>query len=109
MKKISSAKLAGWMSCAPSRIRRLEGSRPDGRLCTLNGVTQVQRLAQVTDAGMVRIHRSVVVNVAHIVELRQCVTGVYLVRVSGGKKYTITRTYKNNLRFLADIWLSTEI
>jgi hypothetical protein len=26
-----------------------------------------------------------------------------LVRVSGGKKYTITRTYKNNLRFLADI------
>ena len=32
-----------------------------------------------------------------------------LVRVSGGMKYTITRTYKNNLRFLADIWLSTEI
>ena len=32
-----------------------------------------------------------------------------LVRVSGGKKYTITRTYKNNLRFLADIWLGTEI
>lgn len=49
------------------RIQRLEGSRPDGRLCTLNGVTQVQRFAQVTDAGMVRIHRSVVLNVAHIV------------------------------------------
>ena len=32
-----------------------------------------------------------------------------LVRVSGGKKYTITRTYKNNLRFLADIWLGTKI
>jgi hypothetical protein len=32
-----------------------------------------------------------------------------LVRVSGGKKYTITRAYKNNLRFLAGIWLSTEI
>jgi hypothetical protein len=31
------------------------------------------------------------------------------VRVSGCKKYTITRTYKNNLRFLADIWLGTEI
>ena len=48
-------------------------------------------------------------NVAHIEELRRCVTGMYLVRVSSGKKYTITRTYKNNLRFLADIWLSTEI
>ena len=33
---------------------------------------------------------------------------MYLVRVSSGKKYTITRTYKNNLRFLADIWLGTE-
>ena len=34
---------------------------------------------------------------------------VYLVRVSGGKEYTITRTYKNNLRFPTDIWLGVEI
>jgi hypothetical protein len=60
-------------------------------------------------AGFVRIHRSVVVNLAHSEELRRCVTGVYLVRVSDGKKYTITRAYKNNLRFLADIWLGIEI
>jgi hypothetical protein len=59
--------------------------------------------------GFVRIHRSVVVNVAHIEGLRRCVTCVYLVRVSGCKRYTITRTYKDNLRFLADVWLGTEI
>jgi DNA-binding LytR/AlgR family response regulator len=58
---------------------------------------------------MLRTHRSVVVNVAHIEELRQCVTGVYLVQVSGGEKYTITGTCKNNLKFLAGIWLGTEI
>lgn len=40
--------------------------------------------------------------------LKRYVAGMYLVRVSGGKKYTITRTYKNNLRFLADIWLGAE-
>jgi hypothetical protein len=50
--------------------------------------------------GLPRFH---IMNVAHIEELRRCVTGVYVVRVSGGKKYTITRAYKNNLRFLADI------
>jgi DNA-binding LytR/AlgR family response regulator len=59
--------------------------------------------------GFVRIHRSVVVNLAHIDDLRRCVTDVYLVRVSGGKKYTIIRPFKNNLRFLAEIWLGTEI
>jgi DNA-binding LytR/AlgR family response regulator len=49
------------------------------------------------------------VNVAYIEELRRSVTGVYLLRVSGGKEYSITRTYKNNLRFLAESWLGTEI
>jgi len=44
--------------------------------------------------GFVRIHRSVVVNAAHIEELRRCVTGVDLVRVSGGKKCTMTHNYK---------------
>lgn len=56
--------------------------------------------------GFVRIHRCVLVNIAYIEELRRSVTGVYLLRVSGGKEYTITRTYKNNLRFLAESCLA---
>jgi two-component system LytT family response regulator len=59
--------------------------------------------------GFVRIHRCVLVNKAYIEELRRCVTGAYVLRISGGKEYTITRTYKNNLRFLAESWLGTDI
>lgn len=59
--------------------------------------------------GFVRIHRCVLVNTAYIEELRRCTTGGYLLRISGGKEYTITRTYKDNLKFLAESWLGTEI
>jgi DNA-binding LytR/AlgR family response regulator len=59
--------------------------------------------------GFVRVHRCVLVNRAYIEELRRCATGVYLLRVSGGKEYTITRTYRENLRRLAESWLGTEI
>jgi two-component system, LytTR family, response regulator len=59
--------------------------------------------------GFVQIHRGVLVNRVYIEELRRCATRAYLVRVSGGKEYTITRTYKDNLRRLADSWLGTEV
>ena len=59
--------------------------------------------------GFVRIHRCVLVNKACIEELRRCAAGVYLLRVRGSREYTITRTYKKNLRFLAELWLGTEI
>jgi len=35
------------------RIQRLEGSRPEGRLCTLNGVEWVQRFKQVAVIGKI--------------------------------------------------------
>jgi two-component system LytT family response regulator len=59
--------------------------------------------------GFVRIHRCVLVNRVCIEELRRCVTGMYLVRVSGGREYTIARTYKDNVRRLAESWLGAEI
>jgi DNA-binding LytR/AlgR family response regulator len=59
--------------------------------------------------GFVRIHRCVLVNRVYIEELRRCPTGVYLLRVSGGKEYTITRTYRENLRLLAESWLGTAV
>jgi DNA-binding LytR/AlgR family response regulator len=59
--------------------------------------------------GFVRIHRSILVNRVYIEELRRGGNGAYLVRVSGGKEYTITRTYKENLRLLAESWLGAEI
>jgi DNA-binding LytR/AlgR family response regulator len=65
--------------------------------------------AKLNPYGFVRVHRSVLVNIAHVQELRRCDTGAYLLRVSGGKEYPIARTYKENLKFLAASWLGTEI
>jgi DNA-binding LytR/AlgR family response regulator len=49
-----------------------------------------------------RIHRSVVVNISAVEEIQPLPTGEYRLRVKGGKGYLVTRTYKHNLRDLAD-------
>jgi two-component system LytT family response regulator len=58
--------------------------------------------------GFVRIHRSSLVNVAFVEEIQPLPTGEYLLRVRGGKKYTVTRTYKKNLHLLAESWIGTD-
>lgn len=57
--------------------------------------------------GFVRIHRSVLVNGSFVQEIRPCATGEYELRVRGGKEYTVTRTYKKNLKALARFWMGT--
>lgn len=58
--------------------------------------------------GFVRIHRSVLVNTSLVEEIQPLFTGEYRLRVKGGKEYMVTRTYKDNLRFLAHLWLGSE-
>ena len=55
--------------------------------------------------GFIRIHRSVVVNIAAVEEIQPLPTGEYSLRVKGGKKYLLTRTYKHNLRDMAQLWI----
>jgi len=57
--------------------------------------------------GFVRIHRSVIVNRAFVEEITPHPTGEYGLRVKGGKEYTVTRTYKENLRSLAEFWIGS--
>jgi DNA-binding LytR/AlgR family response regulator len=57
--------------------------------------------------GFIRIHRSVLVNIRLVEEIRPLATGEYRLRVEGGKEYTVTRTYKKNLNSLADFWIGT--
>ena len=57
--------------------------------------------------GFIRIHRSVLVNTAFVVEITPYPTGEYGLRVRGGKEYIVTRTYKGNLKSLADFWIGT--
>lgn len=59
--------------------------------------------------GFIRIHRSVLVNSSLVEEIQPWTTGEYRLRVRGGKEYTVTRTYKKNLRFLAQLWLGVEL
>jgi two-component system LytT family response regulator len=58
--------------------------------------------------GFIRIHRSVIVNIAAVEEIQPLSTGEYRLRVKGGKKYLVTRTYKHNLRDLAQLWVGSE-
>ena len=55
--------------------------------------------------GFIRIHRSVLVNASFVEEIRPQMTGEYGLRVKGGREYTVTRTYKRNLKSLADFWI----
>jgi DNA-binding LytR/AlgR family response regulator len=58
--------------------------------------------------GFIRIHRSVVVNISAVEEIKPLPTGEYRLRVKGGKEYLVTRTYKHNLRDLAQLWVGSE-
>jgi DNA-binding LytR/AlgR family response regulator len=58
--------------------------------------------------GFVRIHRSVLVNAALVEEIHPLATGEYVLRVRGGREFTVTRTYKKNLQLLAQLWIGTE-
>jgi DNA-binding LytR/AlgR family response regulator len=59
--------------------------------------------------GFIRIHRSVVVNISAVEEIQRLPTGEYRLRVKGGKEYLVTRTYKHNLRDLAQLWVGSEL
>jgi two-component system LytT family response regulator len=62
---------------------------------------------RLANHGFIRIHRSVLVNTSFVEEIRPLATGEYCLRVEGGKEYTVTRTYRTNLKSLADFWIGT--
>jgi two-component system LytT family response regulator len=55
--------------------------------------------------GFVRIHRSVLVNSAFVASIEPDAGGEYLLRMKTGKEYNVTRTYKSNLKDLAQFWI----
>jgi DNA-binding LytR/AlgR family response regulator len=58
--------------------------------------------------GFIRIHRSVLVNASFVEEVEPCITGEYLLRLRGGTEYTVSRSYKKNLSFLAESWIGID-
>ena len=57
--------------------------------------------------GFVRIHRSVLVNRACILEIRRAAGGEYLLYTSDGIEYRVSRTCMRNLRAIAQVWIGT--
>ena len=57
--------------------------------------------------GFIRIHKSVLVNRSCVEEIYHLQTGMYGLRLKGGRELTVTRTYRQNLKSLADFWLDS--
>ena len=55
--------------------------------------------------GFIRIHRSMLVNATFVEEIKPYSTGEYGLRLKGRQEYRVTRTYKQNLKLLAEFWL----
>jgi DNA-binding LytR/AlgR family response regulator len=55
--------------------------------------------------GFIRIHRCLLVNTSFVEEIHPRTTGEYALRVTGGKELTVSRTYKRNLKFIAQFWI----
>lgn len=69
----------------------------------------ISNLAEkLKEYGFVRIHRSVLVNSAWVEEIFPGPTGEYTLRIAGGKEYMVSRTYKTNLKWLAQSWIGTD-
>ncbi len=71
-----------------------------------------QTMAEIADQlgpeGFIRIHRSVLVNGAHVESIQPGVGSEYLLRTKGGKEFHVTRTYRANLKSLAQLWSGSE-
>ncbi len=57
--------------------------------------------------GFIRIHRSVLVNTSFVEEIHPWTTGEYVLRIKGGKELTVSRTYKKNLKSIAQFGVGT--
>ena len=67
-----------------------------------------EMLSKLERYGFIRIHRSLLVNKLFVEEMQPYPTGSYGLRLRGGKVYTVSRTYKKNLKALADSWIGTD-
>ncbi|HXW56555.1 MAG TPA: LytTR family DNA-binding domain-containing protein [Candidatus Cybelea sp.] len=67
--------------------------------------TVADRLGQY---GFIRIHRSLLVNAAYVEEIQPLATGEYVLRIKGGEEFTVSRTYKKNLRSITRLWFGTD-
>jgi len=80
--------------------------RPSGSYLLRESISTMAEKLQAY--GFIRIHRSVLVNGSFVEEIQPWPTGEYVLRIKGGKEYTVSRTYKSNLKSLAKFWIGAD-
>lgn len=63
--------------------------------------------AKLEAYGFVRVHRSVLVNGLHVECVEMVNSGDHQVVLCGDRRYTVSRSYKNNLLQLAATWIGS--
>lgn len=58
--------------------------------------------------GFARIHRSLLINTRFVEEIQPRATGDYVLRIEGGKEFTVSRTYKKNLQSITPLWFGSD-
>ena len=58
--------------------------------------------------GFIQIHRCVLVNSSWVDGIHPRSSGDYVLRTRSGKEYPVSRTYKQNLRSLAPLWIGSD-
>lgn len=59
--------------------------------------------------GFLQIHRCILVNTSWVDRIHPRSTGDYVLCTRGGKEYPVSRTYKQNLRSLAPLWIGSDV
>ncbi|HEV2423490.1 MAG TPA: LytTR family DNA-binding domain-containing protein [Terriglobia bacterium] len=80
--------------------------REAGSYCVRESISVMA--AKLQPYGFVRIHRSALVNKFWLEEISPGLGGEYVLRLRGGRAFKITRTYRKNLRLLADVWVGRD-
>jgi DNA-binding LytR/AlgR family response regulator len=57
--------------------------------------------------GFVRIHRSVTVNGAFVEEIQTLPSGDYVLRITGGMEFTVSRKFRRNLQAITPLWIGS--
>jgi LytTr DNA-binding domain len=92
-----------WRKCYPADVVIIEAQgnyvllqRPSGSYLRRESIpTMAEKLKAY---GFIRIHRSLLVNGSFVEEIQPWPAGEYVLRIKGGKEYTVSRTYKSNLK-----------
>ena len=124
--------LAGTLKLAPERTARI-AIKDKGRIVFVDATELVsveahgnyvllqqkvgsyllrETMAEITEKlgphGFIRIHRSALVNATFVDTIQTDPNGDYVLLTKTGKRYHVTRTYRDNLRKLAQFWIGSE-